>query len=70
MFYACRFSWQPVTKLLEQSAVSMTFEADAEDAAQPALTFATPSSKACSSAVDRHSFFRTRRLQAVEAGMW
>jgi hypothetical protein len=65
----CRFSWQTAIKLLEENAVKMEFEADKQDANQPALSFANPG-KACTSAVDRHSFFRARRLQSAIAASW
>ncbi|CAD7697566.1 unnamed protein product [Ostreobium quekettii] len=66
---AVRFSWQTCERLLESEGTTVLWEHDQEDDEhQGKLTFATRGSASCkaSSAVSRHAYFRTKRLQRVE----
>jgi hypothetical protein len=71
-----RCSWNTCNPLLEQHAVPVRFECDADDApGQQLLTFGGGGgggggggvAAAASSGARRHSYFRARKLQRVQA---
>lgn len=65
-----RFSWQPVAKLLREQPVRLEFAADGSDERQAPLAFASGPTPAVSMAAERHSFFRSRRLQLLTPDAW
>lgn len=77
--YSCPCSWSTCNPLLEQHAVPVKFECDADEApGQQVLSFgraggagagaasAGPPGGAASSGAGRHSFFRARKLQRAQ----
>jgi hypothetical protein len=55
---------------MKEKGIKMEFAADAEDAAQQSISFGQAAASKCSTAADRHSFFRARRIQAATMTMW